>query len=205
MKKFVYNQYKDYIEVQIQHQQSKFRTSSKSYKRYIEAIKACYPEAKKVLCVGSRDVSEVNAFRGAGYDAIGIDLYTDNADVIKIVDMQKMHEHFSENDFDIIFSCHSLEHSYDPERVLTSFRSIASQGCFLVLPVNLEPNVKDPVVFGINKEISNGYQADRAGDQIQAIKDEFSSLMKHECNVKHYSLEPYYSGHSNEHWIGLTW
>lgn len=189
----------------MQHMGSKYRTQSKSYQRYLDALKKSFPVARKILCVGARDVSEVLAFRNAGYDAIGIDLYTDNADIVRVLDMHQLSDTFKENEFDVIFSCHSLEHSYDPEQVLKSFRRIAASGCFLVLPTSFVPDAKDPVVFDFMNAIRNDVSSASQTSKTSLISDEFSALMNSKCDMNFYSFEPYPGGKSNEHWIGLSW
>ena len=44
---------------------------------------------------------------------MGIDIYSKHPDVM-VMDMHDMS--FSDNSFDIVFSCHSFEHAYDPVR-----------------------------------------------------------------------------------------
>lgn len=205
MKKFVYARYQEYINAQLGHQGSKSRTKSKSYLRYIDAFKKSYPDAKKILCVGARDSSEVIAFRNEGYDAIGIDLYTDNEEIIKVVDMHNLSDTFKENEFDVIFSCHSLEHAYDPEHVLKSFRSIATQGCFLILPTSSTPDAKDPVVFDFMITIRDDTQIANQVSKTSCIVDEFSALIGNSCNMIFYSFELYPNSKLHEHWIGLKW
>ncbi len=191
----------------MQHMGSKYRTQSKSYQRYLDALKKSFPVARKILCVGARDVSEVLAFRNAGYDAIGIDLYTDNADIVRVLDMHQLSDTFKENEFDVIFSCHSLEHAYDPEAVLRSFRNIATSGCFLILPTSSMPDSKDPVVFDFMNTVQNDLNTASRVAKTNLIRDEFAALMNNSCDMIFYSFESYPggSGNANEHWIGLAW
>src|SRR3990167_5435579 len=104
MKKFQYdenNEYEHYLRRQKEHEQTKSWTSGKSYSNYILKVKENFPDAKKVLCMGARDASEVMNFRNEGFDAIGIDLFSSDQTVVKIIDMQQMGNYFEQNQFDV--------------------------------------------------------------------------------------------------------
>lgn len=202
---FQYENYEHYLRRQKEHEGTKHWTSGKSYDAYIENVKTVFPNSKKILCVGARDAAEVMAFRRAGYDAIGIDLFSSEPDFVKVVDMQEMDKHFSENEFDVIFSCHSLEHAYDPIRVLRSIKRIAAHGSFLILPNSFMPTGKDPIVYNFMDTIRNDPDkaAEVAGTSL--IADEFSELMSAKINMSFYKFQKDRNGKDHEHWIGLTW
>ena len=109
-------------------------------------MKAVFPEAQKVLCVGSRHPSEVEDIEKQGFEAIGIDLFSDS-EKIMVLDMHKVGEMWSQNEFDVAYMSHSLEHSYDPGIVLAGIRKTCMMGAFIVLPMLPAPSRKETVVF----------------------------------------------------------
>lgn len=142
--------YDDYIAAQKQHERSKSRTVNKRAVRLkdIATMKAMAPTAKKVLCVGARDPSEVKDFLDEGYEALGIDLFSNNP-LIRVMDMNELGSNFAEAEFDIGYSSHSLEHSYEPEKVVLQLRKVCALGVHFVLPKNDARlcNAKDPIAF----------------------------------------------------------
>ena len=175
----------------MQHKKTVDRTQNKDYSKYLKLINDVFPKVNKVLCVGSRDQKEVLDFRKAGYDAIGIDLYSINENVVQILDMHDIDTKFNENEFDVIFSCHSLEHAYDPKKVLMNFRKVATHGCFIVLPFQTLPNEKDPVIFNFME--SKDYTHD-------LISSEFEELIEDKISLKHFSIEK-----NDGYFIALDW
>ena len=129
-----YSSYDEYINIQLGHSRTMYRTAGRPFAKYLDQLALHFPECKKVLCVGSRDVSEVQALRKAGYDAIGIDLFSEDVTVIKLLDMHNIASEFAEGEFDLVYACHALEHSYDPEKVLTGIKKVSKIGAFIVLP-----------------------------------------------------------------------
>lgn len=205
MKVFQYEDYDQYLRNQKEHERTKNRTIQKSYENYINNVRVAFPSAKKILCVGARDASEVLAFRTAGYDAIGIDLYTSDQTIIKVIDMQEMTNYFNENEFDVVFSCHSLEHAYDPIRVLKSIRRVAAQGCFLILPTLCNPTGKDPIVYDFMDVIKNDVDKAKEISHTNLIPNEFSNLMSSDVSLNFYDFVKDSSSSNHEHCIGLTW
>lgn len=118
----------------------------------ISMIKNFFPNAKSVLCIGSRDDSEVRDFINNGFNAVGIDIL-DKTKLIKKIDAHNLDKHFSENEFDIIFASHVLEHVLDAEKVMVNIRSVAKNGVFIVLPMvyGRKPSWKHPTIFEIMK------------------------------------------------------
>jgi len=195
MKIYPYKNYNEYISCQLQHNKTRERTINRSYDVYIDLIKSHFVTAKKILSVGSRDVSEVNSLKKSGYDAIGIDLYTTDENLVKIVDMHEIDNHFTENQFDIVFSCHSLEHSYDPVKVLKSFRKVSKEGALIILPDGITPNQKDPVIFDFMSKSQKPVPS-------QEIESEFSSLIGHKVKLSYMSYMPL---PSDGYWFIFEW
>jgi SAM-dependent methyltransferase len=105
-------------------------------------------KGRSVLCVGCRNSHELNIFRKAGFEnVIGIDLFSTDEAILQM-DMHAMT--FPDNHFDVVFSCHSLEHSYDPIRALSEFGRVVKHGgvCTIELPVRFTPTSADLQDFG---------------------------------------------------------
>lgn len=195
MKKYNYTSYQNYIEEQKSHQNTVDRTKNRNRAAYIQKIKQHFPSAKSILCVGSRHISEVLSFRNEGYQAIGIDLYSQDTDIIKIVDMHKIKESFCENEFDVIFSCHSLEHSYDPGSVIESFRYVSKQGAFIVLPLSKSPTAKDPCVFEFMEQVNSS-------PEIKNIENELKDISGCELSVREMVYMP---SQFDGIWLSVNW
>lgn len=101
----------------------------------------------RVLCIGCRNTAELDYFHTKGcYDVIGIDLHSQRADIV-VMDMH--HMNFPTNHFDVIYSCHSLEHSQEPIQVITEILRVARSNALIAIevPVNFEPRGADLVDF----------------------------------------------------------
>jgi len=173
--KFKYNTYDEYIAMQVKHIRTLYRTIERSACRNddISLIKVTFPWAKKVICVGARDKSEVDAFTEADFEATGIDVYS-ASDKIQIVDMHKLSATFLHHEFDIAYMSHSLEHSYDPVMVLNEVKNVCSMGCFIIVPVMKAPTMKDPVVFNFMKSTLTS---------IEDIQQDFDALLTWKLQV----------------------
>ena len=87
-----------------------------------------------VLCVGPRNIHELAVFRKAGFgNVVGIDLFSTNEAILQM-DMHVMT--FPDDHFDVLFSCHSLEHSYDPVKALSEFARVTKPDgvCIIEVP-----------------------------------------------------------------------
>lgn len=106
-----------------------------------------------ILCVGSRNMTEVDYFREKGSPNVkAIDLYSDHPD-IRVMDMHKMV--FSDNTFDVVFSSHALEHAYDPDQVIKELARVCrSDGLIAIeVPVNFKATAADRIDFGDLKHL----------------------------------------------------
>ena len=122
----------------------------------IALLKRVFPNAKSVLCVGSREDSEVRDFINNGFDTVGTDITGETA-LIREIDAHDLDKHFGEDEFDIVFASHVLEHVLDAKKVMKNMKVIAKEGVFIVLPMTPghSPKWKHPTVFEIMK-ISKG-------------------------------------------------
>lgn len=92
-----------------------------------------------VLCIGCRDHRELDYFLSKQAKRIvGIDLQSSSSDIV-IMDMHSML--FSDNSFDIVYSSHSLEHSYEPKKVVNEILRVARSAALVAIEV--------PVHYGV--------------------------------------------------------
>lgn len=145
MKRYDYVSYQEYLDVQYRTNiDRKFLTKLKFDLRAedIENIKSLF-KGRRCLCVGCREDAEVDDFVKNGFEALGIDILPTERQVQG--DMNRLDKYFSPESFDVAYSCHTLEHTYDPLKVLRMVRSICSEGIYLVLPIRDEPDCEEPV------------------------------------------------------------
>ena len=198
-----YGSYEEYIKQQLHHANSMYRTSRKSYDVYYNRIMEDFKEfdINKLLCIGSRDVSEVNYFRNKGIDATGIDLFSADQSIIRLMDMHDIGTEFNENEFDAIFSCHSLEHSVKPDVVLEGMRKISKHGAFIVLPLSGRTHAKDPVMFNFMEK------AGEEGDTQVSLKDvqsDFGAILDG-CEVRNLTQLPLFPNTEDGFWFSVIW
>ncbi len=117
------------------HSTSKKQQLTVNRKKYrledIEQIKVNFPDVKTILCIGCRHDSEVKDFIDNGYDTIGIDVAYESK-LIKRIDAHELALHF--NQFDFVYTSHSLEHMHDPKLVMNHIFMLKPQGVFITLP-----------------------------------------------------------------------
>jgi SAM-dependent methyltransferase len=97
-----------------------------------------------VLCVGCRDNKELDYIQqhcNVG-TVTGLDLFSVD-ERIKVGDMHKMP--FDAQQFDVLYSCCSLEHAYDIHKALGEFARVTKPGGLLVIeiPIEYPTNVHD--------------------------------------------------------------
>lgn len=101
-----------------------------------------------VLCIGPRNTMEIDYIRSKGAKSvIGIDLYSEHKD-IRIMDMHNMT--FANNSFDVVYSSHSLEHSYDLQQAVNEIIRVARPHAYIAIemPVQFKPQGVDLVNIG---------------------------------------------------------
>ena len=219
MKIFKYESYEQYLDCQKDHEKTKHRTAGRPFDKYITKIKENFGDkVKKILCVGSRDVSEVLAFRKAGYEAIGIDLFSEDESIIKTLDMNNLGFTFQEDEFDLVYSCHSFEHTPYPDLLLQSFLKVSKYGTFIVLPFHFEPHHKDPLALnfmlygqmegeGINNHIVEFDFNDLLNNQLIIQPSNQPVLWKKDtrCKVIDMDIFPLKPKRADGYWISLEW
>jgi SAM-dependent methyltransferase len=88
---------------------------------------------KSVLCVGCRNTAEIDLLRSTGARFVaGIDLYSVRSDIL-VMDMH--HMDFPDDQFDVVYTCHALEHAYDPSRAAREIVRVLHDNGFVVIEV----------------------------------------------------------------------
>jgi len=141
--------YQDYLYTQLKRSVVKRNSPIQDRtKIFIDKISKVVPVAdKSILCVGCRNIQEIEYFRSKGaYRVIGIDLFSENPDIY-IMDMHELK--FQDNLFDIVYSSHSLEHAYNPGLVTKEITRVLKPNGIIAIevPVNFEPRGADLVDF----------------------------------------------------------
>ena len=141
-------EYRDYLAVQLKRTLSKREADpGAGAVTLINAVAAAQPDGRNVLCVGCRNTLELDRFRARGFDdVIGIDVFSQRDD-IKVMDMHAMT--FPDDSFDVVYSSHALEHSYDVERVAGEIVRVARDDAVVgvEVPVRGQASAADRVVF----------------------------------------------------------
>lgn len=161
MKNFSYDSQIAYQNVQRQrHEQTRDRTLNRRDTRLadIKRIQSIAPSSKSVLCLGCRHPSEITDFHSAGFESRGIDLLENDSEFIDVMDMHDVGKRYPDNRWDVVYMSHSLEHSNDPVNLLKSIFMVSSQGLYVVLPLQNDPNEKDPTVFDFMNRDANAFE-----------------------------------------------
>ena len=113
----------------------------------IDKMDAFLPDDRaelSVLCVGCRTAEEpLHVVRRCRVgEAVGLDLFSHDP-LVHVGDMQNMP--FQDEQFDVVYACHSLEHAQDIEAALSEAVRVLSKPGLLVaaLPVNFSPSATD--------------------------------------------------------------
>jgi SAM-dependent methyltransferase len=113
----------------------------------INCVAKAQPAGGPVLCVGCRNGLELDRFRARGFeDVVGVDVFSQRPDIL-VMDMHELS--FPAESFDVVYASHSLEHSYDVERVAGEIARVARDGAVVALevPVRAQASAADRVVF----------------------------------------------------------
>jgi len=106
----------------------------------------------KVLCIGARYGTEIDAFKKLGFENItAIDIYPRSENVIEI-DMHNLP--FSENLFNIIYTHHSLDHSLFPEKAVKEMYKVSKEKAFWIHTIPFNDYGKEEAIdFDSSNEI----------------------------------------------------
>jgi SAM-dependent methyltransferase len=164
-------EYRDYLATQLKRTLSKRETDpGAGAVRLIDEVAAAHSSGGSVLCVGCRNALELDRFRDRGFaDVIGIDVFSQRADIL-VMDMHDMT--FDDDSFDIVYASHSLEHSYDVDRVANEVVRVARDGAVVgvEVPVRTRRSSADRVVFSGIDEL-RGVFASHVGEEVLAEED----------------------------------
>ena len=96
---------------------------------------------QNILAIGCRSNVEIGFLQNFAQEVKGVDLYTSFATPEIIAhDMHKIGDVFKEDEFEIIYSCHSLEHSARPNELLMAMKKVSKKGGVFIVP----PTAEDP-------------------------------------------------------------
>jgi SAM-dependent methyltransferase len=112
----------------------------------------------RVLCVGCRNTLELDRFRTHGFDdVVGIDIFSQRDD-IQVMDMHELT--FPDDSFDVVYASHSLEHSWDVDRVVRQIVRVARDGSVVgvEVPVRVQASDADRVVFSGLDELRRTFE-----------------------------------------------
>ena len=152
-------EYRDYLATQLKRTLSKRETDpGAGAVRLIDEVTAAQPSGGSVLCVGCRNPFELDRFRERGFaDVIGIDVFSQREDIL-VMDMHDMS--FPDDSFDVVYASHSLEHSYDVDRVAREVVRVARDSAVVgvEVPVRTKQSAADRVVFSGLDEVRDVFR-----------------------------------------------
>jgi len=86
---------------------------------------------KKVLCIGPRWYEEISFIKNKfGCDAIGLDLFSDNEELVKVGDMHNMP--FEDNTFDVVYQKNTFNKAYDIRKCLDECIRVLKPGGIII-------------------------------------------------------------------------
>ena len=161
-------EYRDYLAIQLKRTLSKRETDpGVGAVTLINTVAAQRPPDGSVLCVGCRNTLELDRFHAHGFeDVVGIDVFSQRADIL-VMDMHDMT--FSDDSFDVVYASHSLEHSYDVERVAGEIVRVGRDDALVAVevPVRGQASSADRIVFSGLDEL-RGVFAPHVAEEILA-------------------------------------
>lgn len=127
------------------------------YNKFISEFLKALPDfsrSGKVLCVGCRNLCEIDAFEHAGFASVtGVDLFSTDPRIL-VMDMHELK--FPDNSFDILYCAATFEKAYDPMKVANEFIRVLKNGGVLILQVGANYQT-GPVDRHDFKQLSNLY------------------------------------------------
>jgi SAM-dependent methyltransferase len=161
-------EYRDYLATQLRRTLSKRETDPGiGAVTLINRVAEQQASGGAVLCVGCRNALELDRFRARGFeDVVGIDVFSKRAD-IRAMDMHEMS--FADDSFDVVYASHSLEHSYDVQRVAREMGRVARDGAVvgIEVPVRVQASAADRIVFSGLGELREVFQT-QIGEELLA-------------------------------------
>ncbi len=182
------DQYQAYLETQLRRtlnkKDSPLRDRTRIFVDQLVSYRSPQP-GDRILSIGCRNLEEIAYLKAVGFsDVTGIDLFSEHPE-IRVMDMHAMQ--FPGDMFDVVYSSHSLEHSYDIGKVAAEIARVARSNAVLAIEV--------PVRFGHLKAAQMGYEVFdfRSSEQMLTLFDPYleSVLMieelpeSHDLNTEH--------------------
>src|SRR5438093_6532085 len=141
-------EYREYLATQLERTLSKRENDpGVGAASLINCVAEAQPAGGPVLCVGCRNGLELDRFRARGFeDVVGIDVFSQRPDIL-VMDMHELS--FPADSFDVVYASHSLEHSYDVDRVAGEIGRVARDGAVVgvEVPVRAQASTADRIVF----------------------------------------------------------
>jgi SAM-dependent methyltransferase len=161
-------EYRDYLATQLRRTLSKRETDPGSgAETLISRVAEQQPSRGAVLCIGCRNGLELDRFRARGFDeVVGIDIFSQRPDILTM-DMHEMS--FADDSFDVVYASHSLEHSYDVDRVAGEIGRVARGGAVIgvEVPVRAQASDADRIVFSGLDELRGVFRL-KIGEELLA-------------------------------------
>ncbi|MHC4890687.1 MAG: class I SAM-dependent methyltransferase [Planctomycetota bacterium] len=131
-----FNAYEDYVKAQVASPMKIEEYLRRKSERKLTDFLADFvrfdgfiPDGCRVLCLGARFGEEVRAFRKLGYDAVGIDLWADEEDLVIKGDWNNLP---FEKEFDVIYT-NSIDHTNDIETLIDQIeKALKSVGIVII-------------------------------------------------------------------------
>ena len=159
-------EYRDYLATQLKRTLSKSETDpGAGAVRLIDEVVQAAGSGGSVLCIGCRNTLELDRFHARGFEhVVGIDLFSQREDIL-VMDMHDMS--FEDDSFDVVYASHSLEHSYDVERVAGEVVRVGRrEGVVgIEVPVRTQQSAADRVVFSGLDQL-RGVFGPHVGDEV---------------------------------------
>lgn len=164
-------EYRDYLATQLKRTLSKRETDpGAGAVRLIDEVAAAKPGGGSVLCVGCRNTLELDRFHARGFEqVVGIDVFSQREDIL-VMDMHELS--FEDDSFDVVYASHSLEHSYDVDRVARELVRVGRREAVVgvEVPVRTQRSAADRVVFSGLDEL-RGVFGPHVGQEVLGEED----------------------------------
>jgi SAM-dependent methyltransferase len=161
-------EYRDYLATQLRRTLSKRETDPGiGAVTLINTVADAQTTGGPVLCVGCRNTLELDRFHTRGFDdVVGIDVFSSREDIL-VMDMHEML--FADDSFDVVYASHSLEHSYEPARVVREIARVARDGAVVgvEVPVRGQASDADRIFFSGLDELRDAFRA-HIGEELLA-------------------------------------
>jgi hypothetical protein len=161
IKKFEYGSYDEYLSKQKERSLIKWESGQghEVWHREITLIIKLLPldinkEQFFIVCMGVRQGKEIDVWKQFGFNKIiGIELAKSTRQDVIEADFANLKNVIDDSSVDLIYSCHSFEHSFSVNNTITEWRRILKNNSFIwiTIPHYHTPDASDPILI---KEIA---------------------------------------------------